>query len=336
MDMEGGQAIYVVFITDDGFVMPTSVAITSMILNKREETVYNISILTDGISKDSESKLKSLEGPGVRIDLVKMDRGELLGMGRSSIPDSIHVSITSMFKFLIPDLFKGLDKILYLDGDVLVRRDLTELYNTDISDTYAAVVSDMKPVVGYLIPHMRKLGIDNESYFNSGMMLLNLERMRNDNLSEMLFEYRKSGLNLFMDQDALNYVLGVNVRYVDVKFNFTYSSYNYFLFKHFKEYHNIDESDYQKVLDSIVVLHLNGKDKPWLCNDISFSDEWDYYFEGSPFKDMVLNRRSESNPTLETIKVTFSYLFRRLTHRTPRWFVDLYLKLGDKFNLILR
>lgn len=54
------------------------------------------------------------------------------------------------------------------------------------------------------------------------------------------------------------------------------------------------------------------------------------------FKDMVLNRRSESNPTLETIKVTFSYVFRRLTHRTPHWFVDLYLKLGDKFNLILR
>ena len=136
--------------------------------------------------------------------------------------------------------------------------------------------------------------------------------------------------------NSQQYVLGVNVRYVDVKFNFTYSSYNYFLFKHFKEYHNIDESDDQKVLDSIVVLHLNGKDKPWLCNDISFSDEWDYYYDGSPFKDMVLNRRSESNPTLETIKVTFSYVFRRLTHRTPHWFVDLYLKLGDKFNLILR
>lgn len=328
--MDGGQEIHVVFITDDNFVMPTSVAITSMILNKREKTSYHIHILTDGISDANALKLKTLESVGANISLIKMNREELQEIGRSSISNSIHVPITSMFKFLIPDLFKDHDKILYLDGDVLVRDDLTELYSTDVSEVYAAVVNDMKPVVGYLIPHMKKLGIDNESYFNSGVMLLNLDRLREHDVSEILFEYRKNRLNLFMDQDALNYALGYNVRYIDVKFNFTYSSYNYFLFKHFKEYYKINESDDSKVLDSIVIVHLNGKDKPWMCNETSFSDEWEYYFERSPFKDMVLDRGPRSDSRPESIKVNFSYVFRKLTHSIPQRFVDLYLALRDK------
>lgn len=328
--MDGRQEIHVVFITDDNFVMPTSVAITSMILNKREETSYRVHILTDGISDANELKLKSLECFRIDINLIEMNREELQEIGRSNISDSIHVPVTSMFKFFIPDLFKDHDKILYLDGDVLVRDDLTELYSTDVSEVYAAVVSDMKPVVGYLIPHMKKLGIDNESYFNSGVMLLNLDRLREDDVSKKLFEYRKNKINLFMDQDALNYALGHNVRYVDVRFNFTYSSYNYFLFEHFKEYYKINGSDDGKVLDSIVVVHLNGKDKPWMCNDISFSDEWEYYFVRSPFEDMVLDRGSRSDPRPERIKVNFSYVFRKLTRSIPQGFIDIYLALRDK------
>lgn len=330
--MEGGESIPVVFITDDDYVMPTSVAITSLIFNKHEETSYHIFILTDGISGDNEIKLRSLEKTGIRIELIKIDRENLPDLGQSNISPSIHVSTAATFKFLIPDLFKNYCKILYLDGDVLIKSDLTELYNTDISEVYAAAVKDMMPVVGYLIPHTKKLGINNRDYFNSGMMLLNLNLMRNDGIGEALFKYRKNELNLFMDQDAFNYVFGDRVKYIDFKFNLTYLNYKYFSFEKLRDYYGIEEPDDRVFLNSAIVLHLSSREKPWLYHDTLFSSEWNYYYERSPFKSKILNREPKSNSTLESVKVTFSYTFRHLIEHIPKRFVDLYLDIRNKLN----
>lgn len=147
--MDDQTAASVVFITDENYVIPTSVAMSSMISNKKLCSVYNIYILSDNISIKSKRMLKSMEIDGFNVNIVEVEKSTIEDMGQSRIPLDIHVTTAALLKFIIPELFKDKGKILYLDSDVIVKSDVMELFELDISDVYAAVVKDMKPMVSY-------------------------------------------------------------------------------------------------------------------------------------------------------------------------------------------
>ena len=138
-----------------------------------------------------------------------------------------------------------LDRIIYLDGDIIVQEDLEELYNCNIGDNYIGAVKDTN-------------GIDYDffgkkiyKYFNSGVMIMNLEKMRRDKISKKLLEYRKCGYNKLMDQDTFNFVVKDAVTLLPFKFNTQMNTlsgkliknHNYNI-KNFKKYWNITEKYY--------------------------------------------------------------------------------------------
>lgn len=111
-----------------------------------------------------------------------------------------------------------------MDGDILVKGDLTSLYSVDLKDSLVAAVADMKPIVYYRPTQNEKLGIDSDYYFNTGVMLLNLQKMREEKTTDALLEYRSNGINYFMDQDAFNYILQRRVHYISFYNNAQYSN----------------------------------------------------------------------------------------------------------------
>lgn len=228
--MESLPVIPIVFITDEEYTIPTSVAITSLISNKSPETIYEIHILVNRVSEESQNKLKEENRKNVSINIIEISPDDVLQTDSSAYSNESHVTVTSLIKFAIPELFRQHEKMLYLDGDTLVKSDLTELFNEDIWDVYAAVVKDMRPMVSYYPQQTVRIGTAHKSYFNTGMMLLNTRLMRKDGISGKLSQYRIEGPNCFMDQDAFNYVFGERVRYIDFKFNLTYSNYESYPF----------------------------------------------------------------------------------------------------------
>ena len=65
--------IPVVFAVDDGYAMPTAVAITSLKHNKKTRTWYKCYLLTPGLSEDNYKKLKSLETFDCKIQIIQSD-----------------------------------------------------------------------------------------------------------------------------------------------------------------------------------------------------------------------------------------------------------------------
>ena len=136
------SAVNICMITDDNYIMPTSVAIHSMITNKGEEQ-YNFYIITSNLSEESEKKFKDFEQNGVCINIIREDAEKRFNGLHNFRADSICVaSLSALLKFIIPDLFPQLDRILYLDGDLVVKTDLRELYFTELEENYAAAVVD--------------------------------------------------------------------------------------------------------------------------------------------------------------------------------------------------
>ncbi|MBQ8522532.1 MAG: hypothetical protein IJ458_02570 [Clostridia bacterium] len=85
------------------------------------------------------------------------------------------------------------DKVLYLDIDVVAGGDISELYNYDITDYDYGAVKDYYGRV-----------FINSKYINSGVMLLNMKRIRENKIFAKCRHLVNTKKMMFPDQSALN------------------------------------------------------------------------------------------------------------------------------------
>lgn len=122
-----------------------------------------------------------------------------------------HISPVAYARLLLPEVLPSqVDRVLYLDSDLVVVGNISEsleqAWNESLEDT-----SRSRPAPLYAVQegdggHLRSLGFSSSRYFNSGVMLLNLEEWRKKNYSAGLIELalRRSREFLWHDQDVLN------------------------------------------------------------------------------------------------------------------------------------
>ena len=269
------KTVHIAMITDTNYVAPTLVAIKSMFLNKPKNIAYKIYIITTDLAAEDITKLQNLQCYGLDIQIINCQN---LIAQYLTLQQHRHVSHAALLKFFLPEILSSIDKVLYIDSDVLVQDSLEPLYETNIQNYYAAVVRDTLSVLNR--DYMDSLGINNQYYFNSGVMLLNLQKMREDNISQKLVVFRTQKEQHFMDQDAFNGVIGHQVQYVSYKYNFL----NYYLTvmdkKQLSDFFEEDLTQYEQDEDlyrHCVILHLGGKEKPWL-EDMGFLSELYYSY----------------------------------------------------------
>lgn len=111
------------------------------------------------------------------------------------------------FLRLFADTVKLPNKILYLDTDIMACGNIKELFNTNITNLEFAVVKD----------HLGKFFIKH-NYFNSGVMLMNLTKMKQTNILEKARNICQQKKMAFPDQSALN-KLAKYITFLPRKFN---------------------------------------------------------------------------------------------------------------------
>ena len=283
-----------VFITDDNYAMPTAVAIESAKQNKSPQTELDVRIIGVDLCAENHRKLLQLGAENVSVTLV--DPGD------TSRFDNVeqrthHVSKSALFKFELANLLNDLDKVLYLDGDILIQADLAELFATDLGDALVGAVPDAAADLVYDPRQLTRLGLeDHEFYFNSGVMLLNLAQMRREQIGEKLLDYRLNGLNYFMDQDALNAVMGKRARWLSVRYNYiTNMLSRVTAFELQTLYQEKIPSQSYAAYRKAAILHFASPSKPWVYDKPYLSLLFQQYYALSPYGDVpLLFRREES------------------------------------------
>jgi len=312
--------IHIVFICDENYVMPTVVAITSLSMNKDKDTYYSIHVLTNNISYNSQLMFRNLEKETIQIEILDQTQSSLFTKCKI---ENLHVSTAALYKFTIATLFPQYEKILYLDSDILVQKDLSKLYNTDISSVYAAVVKDYKPMT-YNPPQVEKLGVNHTSYFNSGVMLLNLNKLREDDLFHKLLDYRLHGINFFMDQDALNVVFQKKVIYLPFLYNVMSSVMGFFKTESIIKYYGLPESiSKEDIYNYAVVVHLCTKYKPWSYLNVPFADEWMFYYNHSVLQKTLKRKKLD----ISIQNKIFAEIGYKMTARTLNISNDIIVSL---------
>ena len=134
-----------------------------------------------------------------------------------------HFTIGTMFRIMLPELLPELSKIIYLDADILVNRDIRELWDINIDSYALAAVPDAGAVRkrAFPLPVLRN-EVPAEHYFNSGVLLMNLECIRKfGNMKEDVLAYlNKTKESYFPDQDAMNAIFSHNTLFLDETWNY--------------------------------------------------------------------------------------------------------------------
>lgn len=275
--------VSVAFICDSHYVIPTAVAITSLMNNKNPETYYDIYIIAAELSETETNKFFEFRENKVDIHVIKVSLEKLEGICKS-----FYVTPAACLKFDLPNLIPHRDKVLYLDSDILIQKDLSGLFEINIDDDYAGVVKDI-----VLIDN----DLDLQNYFNSGAMLLNLKLLRENDMPSALLNTRKSTTRFtYMDQDCFNLLFEKKVKLLPMKYNCFYGFFLRFRNKYTLDYINrgmgTTYSSYEDMKKDSCIVHLIGWDKPWIYFDSALAREWDGYFHKSPFKHQLLKRKS--------------------------------------------
>ena len=158
--------------------------------------------------------------------------------------------------FFLPE---HLHRILYLDPDILVINPLRPLWETDLrGNLFAAAAHTGKTELANNINQLR-LGTDH-AYFNSGVLLMDLGRGRDEISPEDIFTYTRDHAKelLLPDQDILNAMYGRRTLEIDDSiWNYDARNYNTYLLRS----GGICDMDW--VMGNTAVLHFCGKSKPW-------------------------------------------------------------------------
>jgi len=152
--------------------------------------------------EDRDRLLETLADHCVDVTFHHVDRARIAGLPEGYFPSSVWLRI------FLPDLLPETRRLLYLDADTIVTDHLGPLWSTDLGDNLLGAVSN--PLYPFQPPYAREqLGIDDPlDYFNSGVLLMDLDAMREADVVAELVRYALAHPgNWYPDQDALNVVL---------------------------------------------------------------------------------------------------------------------------------
>lgn len=255
------DVIYICFVIDNIYVTHCSVAIKSILQQFDKTTNRKIVflILHNGLTANKQSALKLASKSSYSdIEFTKIDDEKFQGLPVSSYS---HYKLINYFRISIPSLFPSLNKVLYLDADIVVNSDINKLWDIDIDGKYLACCHDAVDQTNR-IKELVKVP-STYKYYNSGVLLINCRKWREDNIEEKLFNTAKTHYNSIYlpDQDTLNITLNDNILYLD-------ADYNYQI--------NLEKINSKKLTsDKVTIIHYVGPIKPW---DVSPTNYWAKFY----------------------------------------------------------
>ena len=248
---------------DRWFARQTGVALASLLTNSKDRCSYNIyCVVDDSVTRgqrdvlaemvktlDQDSTLTFLEA---NRDFDQARRGSW--------------ALAIYYRLMLPVLLSELDDIIYADGDVIFCRDLLELAELDLGENLMAAV-------------MEKTG----GYINSGFLVLNLSRLRQEKTYKAWVEHARREQYDFPDQGLLNAACRGRILYLPVKYNLCYRKY-YMLYRRGL----VPPQDHFDLKYNAVMLHYLSTPKPWNDQKHFLSRLWWEYAKLTPFYESLL------------------------------------------------
>ena len=275
--------IPIFFSVDDKYAPYLCVAIKSLIENASKSFQYKIIILYRAglLSEKNMINLSTLIYNNCDISFVNVENR------LQSISDRVenrlradYFTPTIFFRLFIPSMFPEYSKVIYLDSDIVVLGDISKLYRVDIENYLLGAC--IENFAGETLEEYLNcfIGVDKSEYFNSGVLLMNMDKLRKVCFDEhFLYLYNKYHFEcLAPDQDYLNAMCKGNIFVLP------------------KSWNTMPQQSYSNTsLESpINIVHYFLFFKPWNHYNIQYEDFFWNYLKDTYYYDKVVEEQKEN------------------------------------------
>lgn len=218
--MPNKKEIPIFYASDENYIPYLAVSLFSLKEHKTKGENYKIHILYTGEQGGNVVKIREMEEEDFSIQFV--DVAKELDFISDCMVCRDYYTPAIFYRLLIPQLFPQYDKVLYLDCDTVALADVAQLYNMEIGENYIGAVVDQAVVA---VPQFcaytkNALGIECDKYFNSGVIVMNVKKLREiDFCGKFVKILRSYNFVIAPDQDILNLICKGKVHYYDKVWN---------------------------------------------------------------------------------------------------------------------
>ena len=206
---------------NERYVPGALVALSGVVVNAKPEIRFVFHVFTERVNFESIEFMRStLKRLHPKCEFCQHVCDESILNGLPLWAGSRMAAVRCHYATLMPDV----DWCLYLDCDVLYLSSVEEHFSYRDESVYACVVREesekTRKAERLWIRENCGVDIPDEKYFNSGVVLFNFKKMREDGIPERLMQFFEDHQNVpSPDQDALNATFGGMVRMIPQKFD---------------------------------------------------------------------------------------------------------------------
>ncbi len=249
-------------------------------------------------NSDKRKLRESCGGAGDRLEFIDIDASDKTLRWLSSFKPKLAPSIFA--RLLMPAILaEENDRLLYIDCDMIVVKSLRPLIEVDLEGCPVGATVDVAETHPANDPRGPRLPFAAElPYFNSGLMLFDLAKWREMNVSQAVYDvFEREGKRLsWIDQDALNMALIGRWKALDPTWNV-----------------HPRIAGQLGGYETACILHYTSRDKPW-------AEACDH-----PLQALYLEYREHTPWAGRRLETEFDQRLRKKIDKRKRW-IKLFWK----------
>ena len=278
--------IAVSYATDNKYIYPTIVAMTSLVYYAGPNTFYNIYILhTADFKEQSKNFLNTVEEKYPDKCAIYYFNMENKYKGLSL---NFRIATPTYYRLSLHELLPDVDRIIWLDGDTIVFDDLTELIKIDMKGNIIMGFLDSVPDA------IKNFGFKTPTVVCCGVLLMDLDGIRKYGYSKKIEEFISKNRNNLKQQDQtiINVVFQDRIAPIPPRYGIWAWSEKAVAKKHNdKQWPHLkyNETELFEAIDHPAIVHFIWP-KPFWRKPTRFDKEWWDFARLTGYYDDIYNK----------------------------------------------
>ncbi len=269
--------IPIFFTVDKSYAPWLDCALRSLMQNASKDYHYHIHVLHQDLTEQDIRRIRSGVHPPFEIFFTHMKESYAgLTDRKENRLRCDYFTMTIFFRIFIADMFPQYDKGIYLDSDIVVPGDISEMFRISLGGNIIGACPDHSIMgIPELVHYIEQaVGVKSTEYINSGVLLMNLKKMRevdfSGNFLRLLNKYHFDCIA--PDQDYFNAMCRENILFLDECWDTM-----------------PPEAGERKTVEHPGIIHYNLFQKPWCYDNIPYEEYFWEYAHTSPFYEDILS-----------------------------------------------
>jgi lipopolysaccharide biosynthesis glycosyltransferase len=269
------DTIHIAASCDDNYAQHVGVVFQSLLENTTDPSGVECHLISNDISGLNQIKLlKLVSALKSKLNIIPADDSKYVGLPTSRYGTAAYQRIS-----LAQYLPETINRVIYLDSDILVLDDIRTLWDFSLEGRPLAAVENLSPKA------CRHLEFSRNEYFNSGVLVIDLEKWRQNNTHQKTIDIIKNNIDTikYFDQCSLNIIFRGD--WTKLPLNWNQQGDIYGTLEKYSDGCGYSTSDIKQAISQPSIVHFIGQQKPWLLNCFHpFKSTYQHYLAKTPWK----------------------------------------------------